>query len=164
MIDLEVLAYQTDLTRVITFMMGREGPDGTRAYPELGIADQHHTLSHHQGDVDKVDKLFQINLYHMKIFAYFLERLRATPDGDGSLLDHSILLYGSGLSNGNIHQHVNLPILMVGGGGGNLKGGRHIRYPDLTPMTNLFLTVLDKLGIPVDNLGDSTGKLDLLSV
>jgi hypothetical protein len=164
MIDLQVIAYQTDLTRVITFMMAREGPKGSRAYPEIGISDLHHTLSHHQNNADTIEKLFKLNVYHMKMFAYFLEKLRSTPDGDGSLLDHTILLYGSGLSNGNIHNHDNLPLLLVGGGGGQIKGGRHIRYPEGTPMTNLYLTVLDKLGLPVEKFGDSTGKLDLLSV
>ncbi len=164
MFDLQVLAYQTDLTRVITFAMGREGPFGSRAYPELGISDLHHTLSHHQNIPAAVEKLSRINVYHAKLFAYFLEKLRSTPDGDGSLLDHTMLLYGSALSNGNVHQHNNLPLLLVGGAGDQIKGGRHIRYPDGTAMTNLLLTMLDKLAVPVDKLGDSTGKLDLLSV
>jgi len=164
MIDLQVLAYQTDLTRVITFVMAREGPFGGRAYPELGIADLHHTLSHHQNNPATIDKLFQINVYHVKLFAYFLERLRSAPDGDGSLLDHTIMLYGGGLANANIHQHDNLPILLAGGGRSQIKGGRHIRYSERTPMTNLHLTVLDKLGIHVEKFSDSTGRLDLLSV
>ncbi len=164
MFDLQVLAYQADLTRVITFMMGREGAFGGRAYPELGISDLHHTLSHHQNIPAAVEKLSRINVYHTKLFAYFLEKLRSTPDGDGSLLDHTILLYGSGLSDGNLHRHDNLPLLLVGGAGDQIKGGRHIRYPDGTAMTNLLLTMLDKLAVPVDKLGDSTGKLDLLSV
>ena len=164
MIDLQVLAYQTDLTRVITFAMAREGAYGGRPYPEIGIADNHHALSHHQNSPVIVDKLFQINLYHMKMFAYYLEKLRSTPDGNGNLLDHSILLYGSGLSNGNTHLHADLPILLAGGAGGQIKGGRHNRYPDETPMSNLHLTLLDMLGVPVEKLGNSTGKLDLLSV
>jgi hypothetical protein len=164
MIDLQVVAYQADLTRVITFMMGREGAFGSQSYPELGIADSHHTLSHHQDNGERVEKLFRINVFHTKLFAYFLEKLRSTPDGDGSLLDHSILLYGSSLSNGNLHQHDNLPLLIAGGGGGQIKGGRHIRYPQGTPMANLHLTLLDKLGLPVEKFGDSSGKLDLLSV
>ncbi len=162
MIDLQVLAYQTDLTRVITFAMEHEG--GGRAYPEIGIPDQHHTLSHHQNSGASIDKLVQIHRYHMKLFVYYLERLRSVPDGDGNLLDNMILLYGSALSDGNSHLHENLPLLLVGGAGGRIKGGRHNRYPDLTPMTNLHLTVLDRLGVPVEKLGDSTGKLDLLSV
>ena len=164
MIDLQVLAYQADLTRVITFAMGREGPYGSRAYPEIGISDLHHTLSHHQNNPVAIEKLSRINVYHMKLFAYFLERLRSTPDGDGSLLDHSIILGGSGLSNGNSHEHDNLPLLLAGGGRGQIKGGRHIRYPDETPMTNLHVAILDKLGLPVEKFGDSTGKLDLLSL
>ena len=164
MIDMQVLAYQTDLTRVITFILARESGSGDRAYPEIGITDLHHTLSHHGNDGDKIDKLFQINCYHMKMFAYFMEKMKATREGDGNLLDHAIIMYGAGLSNANIHQHINLPMLLVGGGGGKLKGGRHFRYPAETPMTNLHLAVLDKLGIPLDKLGDSTGKLDLLSM
>ena len=164
MIDLQVVAYQADLTRVITFMMGREGPTGGLAYPEIGIPDVHHNLSHHQNDPDKIEKLFRINIYNAKLFAYFLNRLQSVPDGDGTLLDHTILLYGSSMSNGNGHQHDNLPLLLAGGGRGQIKGGRHIRYPDKTPMTNLHLALLDKLGIPVEKLGDSTGELNLLSV
>jgi hypothetical protein len=164
MIDLQVLAFKTDLTRVITFMMTREGGAGDRPYTEIGISDVHHPLSHHQNNSAAIDKLFQINLYHMKMFAYFLEKLRSTPDGDGNLLDHTIMTYGAGLENANIHQHTNLPLLLAGGGGGKIKGGRHVRYPDGTPMTNLHLTLLDKLGIPMEKFGDSTGKLDLLSV
>jgi hypothetical protein len=144
--------------------MGREGPYGSRAYPEIGISDLHHTLSHHQNDAAAIEKLFRINVYHMKLFAYFLDRMRSTPDGDGSLLDHSIILYGSSLSNGNTHEHDNLPLLLAGGGRGQLKGGRHIRYPNGTPMTNLHIAILDKLGLPLERLGDSTGKLDLLSL
>jgi hypothetical protein len=164
MIDLQVLAFQADLTRVITFMLGREGGSGSRAYPEIGVPDLHHTLSHHQNDAARVDRLFQINLYHTKLFAYFLEKMQSTPDGDGSLLDHSILLFGSSLSNGNVHDHFDLPILLAGGGAGVLKGGRHIRYPEQTPMANLYMSILEKLGHPVERIGDSTGKLDLLTL
>jgi hypothetical protein len=162
MIDLQVLAFRTDLTRVITFAMEHEG--GGRAYPEIGIPDQHHTLSHHQNNAASIDKLYQIHRFHIKLFAYYLQKLRSVPDGDGTLLDNTVLLYGSALSDGNSHLHENLPLLLVGGAGGGIKGGRHIRYPDLTPMTNLHLAVLDKLGVPVEKLGDSTGKIDLLSV
>jgi len=164
MIDLNVLAYQTDLTRIITFVVGREGPYGSRAYPDIGVSDNHHTLSHHQNNPVAVDKLAQINQFHTKIVAYYLERLQATRDGNGSLLDHIVLLYGSGLANGNIHQHDNLPLVLAGGAGGQIKGGRHIRYKDGTPMANLHLTVLEKLGLPIEQFGDSNGKLDLLSV
>ncbi|MGB9068711.1 MAG: DUF1552 domain-containing protein [Candidatus Acidiferrales bacterium] len=164
MMDLMVLAYQADLTRVLTFMMGREGPNSGLAYPQIGISDNHHSLSHHQNDPAKVEKLFQINLYNTKLFAKFLQKLKSTSDGDGNLLDHTILLYGSSLSNGNGHDHHNLPLLLAGGGGGQIKGGRHLQYPDMTPMTNLHLALLDKLGVPVEKLGDSTGELNLLSV
>ncbi|MSO46167.1 MAG: DUF1552 domain-containing protein [Acidobacteria bacterium] len=164
MFDLQVLAFQSDLTRVTTFMMGREGTYGSRPYPEIGIVDMHHTLSHHQNDADKIAKLVQINRYHMTMFAYFLEKLRSTPDGDGNLLDHSALMYGSGLSNGNLHLRTSLPILMVGGGGGQIKGGRHLTYAKDTPLPNLHLTMLDIAGVPVEKHGDSTGKLDLLSI
>jgi hypothetical protein len=162
MIDLNVLAYQTDLTRVITFAMEHEG--GGRAYPEIGIPDQHHTLSHHQNSSASIDKLFQIHRYHIKLFAYYLDKLQSVRDADGTLLDNMILLYGSALSDGNSHLHENLPLMLVSGSGTGIKGGRHNRYPDQTPMANLHLTILDKLGIPVEKLGDSTGKLDLLSV
>ena len=162
MFDLQVLAYQSDLTRVTTFMMGPE--QSNRSYREIGIPDAHHGLSHHQGDAGMIAKVLRINIYHSQMFAYFLEKLRSTPDGDGSLLDHSMILYGSALSDGNRHSHQNLPVLLAGGGAGKLPGGRHLRYPKDTPMTNLYLTMLDKLGIPVENFGDSTGKLELLSV
>lgn len=164
MVDLQVVAWQADLTRVLTFMMAREGPTGGLAYPQIGIPDQHHNLSHHQGDPTKIDKLFQINRYHVKLFSYFLEKLQSVHEGDGTLLDHAAIIYGSSMSNGNGHQHDNLPLLLVGGGNGRIKGGRHIRYPDGTPMTNLHLSLLDILGVPVENLGDSTGELKLLSV
>ena len=164
MMDLQVLAYQTDLTRVITLAVAREGPYGSRAYPEIGISDNHHTLSHHQNSPEAIAKLAQINAFHAKLFADYLEKLQATPDGDGTLLDHIVLLYGSGLCDGNIHQHYNLPLLLAGGAGGQLKGGRHLRYKDGTPMANLHLSILDKLGLPMEKLGDSDGKLNLLSV
>ena len=162
MFDLQVLAYQTDMTRVITFMLGREF--GGRTYPEINIPEGHHSLTHHMYKKDKIDKVIEINLYHAKHFAYFLDRLRSTPDGDGSLLDHMLVLYGGGLSDGNSHLHDNLPTMLVGGAAGQLKGGRHLRYPKDTPATNLQLTMMDMLGVPMDNLGDSTGKLNLLSV
>ncbi len=162
MFDLQVLAYQTDLTRVGTFMMGRG--QSNRTYREIGVPDAHHPLSHHQSDPVKLEKLYKINLYHSRLFAYFLEKLRSTPDGDGSLLDHLMIVYGSAMSDGNTHWLQNLPILLLGGGAGRIQGGRHIRYPKDTPMTNLFLTLLDKLGTSMENFGDSTGKLDPLSV
>jgi hypothetical protein len=161
MFDLQVLAYQTDLTRVITFMMGHE--TSQRAYPEIGVPDAHHPLSHHGGDAEKIQKLVKVNLFHAQLFAYYISKLQTVRDGDGSLLDHLTLLYASGMSDGNNHNHHNLPTLLVGGGAGRLKGGRHVRYPDYTPITNLFVSLLDHLGVPVESLGDSTGKMEYLS-
>jgi hypothetical protein len=162
MFDFQVLAYQCDLTRVTTIMMAKESSG--RAYPEIGIPDPHHPLTHHQGDAEKIGKVVKINSYHIKTFAYFLEKLRSIPDGDGNLLDHSVILYGGGLSDGNKHTHTNLPVLMVGGGAGRIKQGSHHRYTTGTPMPNLYLTLLDMVGVPVESLGNSTGKLELLSV
>jgi len=163
MFDLQLLAYQADLTRVITFMVGHE--TSQRAYPEIGVPDAHHPLSHHGGNAEKIANLIKVNQYHARMFAYYLDRLRETQDGDGSLLDQSTILYGSGMSDGNGHNHHNLPTLLVGGGAGTLTGNRHIRYPveSETPVTNLFLSVLDKLNVPLDTLGDSTGQLEVLS-
>jgi hypothetical protein len=157
MFDLLALAYQADLTRVATFMMGHEV--SSRAYPEIGVPDAHHPISHHQGDTEKIAKCAKVNAFHMQTFARFVETLRATPDGDGSLLDHTILMYGSGMSDGNLHSHLNLPLLLIGGGTGQLKGGRHIRYAADTPLTNLHLTVLGKLGVRMESFGDSNGQL-----
>ena len=161
MLDLQVLAYQSDLTRVITFMMGRELSQ--RTYPEIGVPDPHHPLSHHQGDVEKLEKLAKVSILHMQMFAYYLERLRSTPDGDGSLLDHVTLLYGSGMSDSDLHDAHNLPMLLAGGGAGQIRGGRHLRYPRDTPLTNLYMTVLNQLGVPVESIGDSTGQVAHLS-
>jgi hypothetical protein len=162
MFDLLALAYQCDLTRVATFMIGKEVSG--RSYPEIGVPDGHHACSHHQNDPVKLEKLAKINSYHLQQFAHFLEKLRATPDGDGSLLDHSMFVYGSGISDGNIHFHMDLPTLLVGGtGDGMIKGGRHIRYANDTSLTNLYVSVLDKLGLPVESFGDSTGKLEYLT-
>ncbi len=146
MLDLQVLAFQGDMTRVSTFMVGHEM--GGRAYPELGFGDQHHSLTHHQGDTAKIAKVLQINMFHARLYQYFLEKMRSMPDGDGSLLDHSLLVYGSALSDGNMHLYKDLPVLLVAGGATGIQGGRHIRYPENTPMANLYLTLLDKLGIP----------------
>jgi hypothetical protein len=159
--DLQVLAYQSDLTRVITFMYGREQTG--RPYPQIGIPEPHHPLTHHQNDPSKMEKCTAIQLYHVALFASYLEKLRATPDGDGSLLDHVMLLYGGGISNSDRHTHGPLPTLLLGGGTGALKGGRHLVYPDDTPLTNLQLTLLDKLGVPAEKLGDSTGHFNELS-
>ena len=163
MFDMQVLAYQTDLTRVITFMMGREF--GGRTYREINIPEGYHALTHHQYKPDKIAKVITIQTYHARHFAYYLDRLSKTPDGDGSLLDHMMVMYGGGLSDGNSHLHDNLPTLLVGGASGQLRGGRHIRYPKDTPMPNLLLTMLDMLGVPKQqSLGDSTGRLDLSRV
>jgi hypothetical protein len=164
MFDLQALAFQTDMTRVITFMMARE--KSTRAYREIGISEPHHPLSHHKNQQDMLDRLAVVQNYHVKLFSYFLEKLKATPDGNGSLLDHTVILYGSSLSNSNDHLHDDLPILLVGGRSGRNQGGRHLRYPkeNETPVSNLLVTMLDKLAIPVDDFGDATGKLDLLAV
>jgi hypothetical protein len=160
MVDLMVLAWQTDMTRVCTFQIGHEMSG--RAYPELGFGDSHHSVTHHHGDPEKIAKTIQINTFHTKMLGYYLDRLRATPDGDGSLLDHAMILYGGALSDGNLHLYVNLPLVLVAGGVGGIKGGQHIRYPNRTPMTNLLVTMLDKANVPgVDKLGDSTGRLDL---
>ena len=162
MFDLQTLAYQTDMTRVITFMMGRG--QSNRSYPEIGVPDAHHPISHHQNDPEKLEKLHKINRYHSELFAYFLEKLRSTPDGDGSLLDHIAILYGSEMSDSNRHLLQNLPVVLAGGGGGQIKGGNHIRYTKDTPLTNLFLTMLDKVGLEIETFGDSNGKLELLSI
>lgn len=161
MFDLLMLAFQTDMTRVATFMLGREV--SARAYPEIGVPDSHHPVSHHQNDPEKLVKLAKINAFQLKQFAYFAEKMRAAQDGDGSLLDHSMLLYGSAISDSNVHMHDNLPLVLVGGGAGQIKGGRHVVYPKGTPVTNLFLNMLDKLGVPMDKIGDSTGRLASLS-
>ena len=161
MYDLQLLAYQSDLTRVITFMYGRE--QTARPYPQIGIPEPHHSLTHHQNDPVKMDKCTVIQRYHLKLFAEHLEKLRSTQDGDGSLLDHSIILFGGGISNSDRHTHGPLPTLLVGGGAGAIKGGRHLIYPEHTPLTNLQLTLLDKMGVPTEKIGDSTGQFKELS-
>jgi hypothetical protein len=159
MLDLQVLAFQGDLTRVATFMVGHEM--GGRAYPELGFGDQHHSLTHHQGDKAKIAKVIQINIFHARLYRYFLEKMRSVPDGDGSLLDHSLLVYGSPLSDGNMHLYKDLPVLLVAGSATGVEGDRHVRYPENTPIANLYLSLLDKLGIHLESFGDSTGRVDL---
>lgn len=162
MFDLVALAYQTDLTRVFTFMLGREL--NGRVYPELGISESHHALSHHQNNPAKLALLAKINAHHVTLFGNFLETLKATPDGDGSLLDHSLLMYGASLSDSNLHLHYDLPLMLAGGSSGRLKGGRHLQYPQHTPMTNLLVSQLDKAGVVLDaGLGDSTGRLPELA-
>ena len=160
MFDLQVLAYQSDLTRVITFMIGREFSG--RSYPEIGAPDAHHPTSHHQGDPEKLAKLTKINTYHATQFAYYLDKLRETRDGDGSLLDHMTIVYGAGMSDSNAHSPLNLPILLLDGGAG--RGGRHIKYRANTPLANLHVTLLDKLGVKMDRFADSTGALNELSI
>jgi len=157
MFDLEVLAYQLDLTRVITIMLGREFSGMT--YPQVGVPDAHHPVTHHAMEPEKIAKVAKINAYHVQLFAYLLERLRATPDGDGTLLDHITLMYGTGLSDCNAHSVTNVPVVLTGGGAGWLKGGRHIRYNNL-PLANLHLTLLDRFGVHWDRLGDSSGRVD----
>jgi hypothetical protein len=157
MFDLQVLALQGDVTRVITFQLAREA--STRTYPEVGVSEAHHPLTHNGGDPEKLAKVAKINAFHVSLFAYFLEKLKATPDGQGSLLDHSVYLYGSGMGNADVHDHVNLPILVAGGGAGKIKGGRHIRYAEPTPLANVHLTLLDKVGVRLDSFADSKGKI-----
>src|SRR5215813_7155036 len=159
--DLQLLAFQSDLTRVTTFMYGRE--QNGRPYPQIGVPEPHHPLTHHQNLPEKMDKCARIQTYHVRLFADYLEKLRSTPDGDGSLLDHAILLYGGGISHSDRHTHGPLPTLVVGGGGGTIKGGRHLVYPEHTPLTNLQLTLLSNLGIATEKLGDSNGQLKELS-
>ena len=163
MADLQALAWQTDMTRVCTFQIGHEMSG--RAYPEVGFGDAHHSVTHHQGDVEKIEKIVKINIFHAQMLAYYLEKMRSTPDGDGSLLDHAMILYGGALSDGNLHLYTNLPLLLVAGRATGIQGGHHIRYPSGTPMNNLLLTMLDRANVPhVDSLGDSTGRLDLPTI
>jgi len=161
MFDLQLLAFQCDLTRVTTFLMSREV--SPRTYTEIGIPDPHHGLSHHQNNPVAMQKLAKINRYHVEQLAYFLDKMASTPDGDKTLLDHSTILYGCGISDSNLHTHDNLPILVIGGGAGTLVGGRHVRVRKDTPLTNLQVTLLENLGVPDDHLGDSTGRLDVVS-
>ena len=159
MYDLQVLAWQAEITRVSTFLMCKELSGQT--YPKSGIRDAFHTLSHHSNVKENIDRFTVLNTYHVGLFAYFLEKLRATPDGDGTLLDHSLVLYGSGMSDGNQHNHTDLPVVLAGGASGRLKGGRHLRHPKNTPMANLLVAMLDTLGIPTDKFGDSNGEVSL---
>ncbi len=160
-LDLTALAFQTDQTRIITVLLGLE--QSPRNYPEIGITEGHHGLTHHQGDKEKIEKVTQINEYHIKQFTYLLDKLKSTPDGDGTLLDHSMIVYGSSLADGNAHQHNNLPTVLAGRANGTLKPGRHVKYADETPITNLYMSMLDRMGVPVESLGDSTGRLEGLS-
>jgi len=158
MIDMQVVAWQTDMTRVASLMLGRDGSN--RSYREIGVSDGHHSISHHQGDGEKLDKLIKIDGLHVSMFAYLLEKLKATPDGDGTLLDHSLVLFGSSISESNIHTHDDLPIVLAGRASGRLKGNRHLVYAKETPLNNLFLNMFDLAGVPhVEGFGDSTGRL-----
>ncbi len=158
MFDLQVLALQGDVTRVITFQLARE--TSNRTYPEIGVPDPHHPLSHHGNDPEKIARMAKINQFHVSLFAEFLGKLKATPEGNGTLLDHSLYLYGSGIGNPNVHDHTNLPILVAGGAAGAMKGGRHIKYEKPKPLANLHLTLLDKVGVHLDSFADSNGKVD----
>ena len=159
MLDLQLLAIRSDLTRVVTFMIGKE--QSARPYPQIGVPEAHHPLSHHNDIPELIAQMSKINRYHTELFSQYLAKLRATPDGDGSLLDHMTILYGSGISNSNSHAGENLPLLVVGGGAGRLAGGRHLTYADEPPMANLLVTLMDKLDVPVERIGGSTGRLPI---
>ena len=159
MLDLQVLAMQSDLTRVISFMIGKE--QSARPYPQIGVPEAHHPLSHHNNVPELVAHMSKINRYHIELFSQYLAKLRATPDGDGSLLDHMTILYGSGISNSTRHAGDNLPLMLVGGGAGRLPSGRHLVYEDEPSMANLLVTLMDKMGVPVERLGGSTGALPI---
>jgi hypothetical protein len=158
MFDLQVLAFQADVARVITFQLARELSN--RTYPEIGVPDPHHPTSHHGNDPEKLAKIAKINTFHVSLFAQFLEKLKSTPDGDGSLLDNTVYLYGSGMGNPSLHDHENLPILVAGGAACGMRGGRHIQFKNGTPLANLHLTLLDRVGVHLDSFGDSNGKVE----
>ncbi|HEX4134688.1 MAG TPA: DUF1552 domain-containing protein [Bryobacteraceae bacterium] len=159
MFDLQALAYQADITRISTFMLARDLSQ--RTFPQIGVPEPHHSVSHHGNNPATIAKLAKINNYHMTLVAYFIDKLQKTPDGDGTLLDHSMILYGSSMSNSNEHNHFPLPLLLVGGASGKLQGGRHLKFPERTSLSNMLLAVLDKSGIHMDKLGDSTGMLEI---
>jgi hypothetical protein len=161
MFDLQVLAYQSDMTRVITFMIGKEL--SSRTYPEIGVSDPHHPLSHHQNDPARLEKLSRINILHLELFAYYLEKLGTTRDGDGSLLDQTLLMYGSGMGDSNLHDPRNLPILLIGGRASAIRGGRHVKFEAGTPLTNLYMTMLASVDVAAEQIGDSTGRLTPLT-
>ena len=158
MFYLQLLAFQGDITRITTFQIARE--TSNRSYPEIGIPEAHHPLSHHGNNAEKIEKMSKINTFHVSLFAEYLEKLSNTPEGNGSLLDNSLLLYGSGIGNPNVHDHTNLPIIVAGGSSSGMKGNRHIRYEKPVPLANLHLSLLDKVGVKLDEFGDSTGKID----
>ena len=158
MFDLQLLAFQGDITRVTTFQLAREASN--RTYPEIGVPDPHHPITHHAKDPVKLAKIAKINQFHVSLFAEFLKKLKATPEGDGNLLDHSLFLYGSGMGNSDTHDHSNLPILVAGGAAGKMRGGRHIQFETPTPLSNLHLTLLNKVGVPLETFSDSNGRID----
>ena len=158
MFDLQLLAFQGDVTRITTFQLARE--TSNRCYPEIGVSDPHHPLSHHGDDPEKIERMSKINAFHVSLFAEYVQKLQATPEGNGSLLDNVMLLYGSGIGNPNVHDHTNLPIIVAGGAANGMKGNRHLRYDKPTPLANLHLTLLDKAGVRLDSFGDSNGKID----
>lgn len=157
--DLSLLAFQTDSTRVVTFMLAREG--GLRTYPEAGVPEAHHSITHHRNVPGEIEKVAKVNTFHVEQFAYFVDRLKATADGEGTLLDHTITLYGSPLGDPNVHDHGNLPTLLAGRGRGKVTPGRHVRFPKETPIANLHVSLLDMMGVPADKIGDSNGGLTL---
>ena len=160
MFDLQLLAFQGDVTRVVSFQLAREA--STRTYPEIGVADPHHPITHHGNNPAKLEKVAKINRYHVSLFADFLKRMSEIPEGDGTLLDHSLYLYGSGMGDPDAHDHSNLPIVVAGGAAGNMRGGRHIRFKDPEPLSNLHLTLLNKVGVPLETFSDSTGTVEEL--
>jgi hypothetical protein len=159
MFDLQILAFQADITRVFTFILAREL--SLRPYPSIGVPEPHHSVSHHRDDPELVAKKARIDTYHVELFSYLIEKMKNTPDGDGSLLDHSLILYGGGMGNGNLHRHEDLPLILAGKAGGKFKTGQHVAYKMDTPMTNLLLAMLDSSGVHLDKLGDSTGPLPM---
>jgi Protein of unknown function (DUF1552) len=162
MFDLQVLAFQADITRVSAFMMARENIN--RSYPEIGLPEAHHSMSHHGNNPEKMKNFAKLNTYHVETMTYFLRKLDSVPDGDGTLLDHTIVLYGGGMSDANVHNNYSVPVVLAGGRGLQLKGNRHVKYPKGTPLANLMLGLMDRFGLTVDKFGDSTAEIDLLTV
>ena len=162
MLELQRLALQSDLTRVITFMISKE--QSARPYPQIGVPEAHHPLSHHNDIPEIIERMSKINRYHTTLFSDYLKKLRETPDGDGNLLDHMTIMYGSGISNSTRHSGVNLPLMLMGGGAGTLKGGQHLKFTDKPTIANLLVTLMDKLGVPVEKIGGSTGKLPIETI
>ena len=158
MFDLQLLAFQGDITRVVSFQLAREA--STRTYPEIGVPEPHHPITHHGHNPEKLEKVAKINRYHVSLFADFLKRMNEIPEGDGTLLDHSLYMYGSGMGDSDAHDHSNLPIIVAGGAAGKMQGGRHIRFKDPTPLSNLHLTLLNKVGVPLETFSDSTGRVE----